>query len=251
MATHSSTLSWKIPWTEEPCRLQSIGSQRDGQDWATSLLHTMVEVVKIMSTSFKRSRAGTATLSAPSPAAGHRWPTPPPGKSFRGHCSFLLGPGAHKVSFVPSKGLFPQACVSSGSSMVGLMATSSKRAYAIPRSAAPRAPAPGAGHCWPTPPQETLKHSSVSIYRNLLFKCFYEQKENLQCRPFRMLHDKAQPSSWLVAELGQSPGLISSPASLFTCNFSNHWTPTAGNATDTTNGSSSLPAVSGQLSCSS
>ena len=36
----------------------------------------------------------------------------------------------------------PQSCVSSGSSMVGLMATSSKRAYAIPRSIAPRAPAP-------------------------------------------------------------------------------------------------------------
>ena len=30
-----------------------------------------------------------------------------------GHCSFLLGPGAHKVLFVPSKSLFPQSCVSS------------------------------------------------------------------------------------------------------------------------------------------
>ena len=28
MATHSSTLAWKIPWTEEPDRLQSMGSQR-------------------------------------------------------------------------------------------------------------------------------------------------------------------------------------------------------------------------------
>ena len=37
MATHSSTLAWKIPWTEEPGRLQSLGSQRDGHDWATSL----------------------------------------------------------------------------------------------------------------------------------------------------------------------------------------------------------------------
>ena len=37
---------------------------------------TMVEVMKIMATSFKRSHAGTATLSAPSPAAGHRWPMP-------------------------------------------------------------------------------------------------------------------------------------------------------------------------------
>ena len=32
MATHSSILAWKIPWTEEPGRLQSIGSQRVGHD---------------------------------------------------------------------------------------------------------------------------------------------------------------------------------------------------------------------------
>ena len=57
-----------------------------------------------------------------------------------GHCSFLLGPGVHKVLFVPSKSLFPKSCVSSGGSMVGLMVTSSKRAYATPRSAAPRDP---------------------------------------------------------------------------------------------------------------
>ena len=32
MATHSSTLAWRIPWKEEPGRLQSIGSQRVGHD---------------------------------------------------------------------------------------------------------------------------------------------------------------------------------------------------------------------------
>ena len=32
MATHSSILAWKIPWTEEPGRLQSIESQRVGHD---------------------------------------------------------------------------------------------------------------------------------------------------------------------------------------------------------------------------
>ena len=37
MATHSSTLAWKIPWIEEPGRLQSMGSLRVGHDWATSL----------------------------------------------------------------------------------------------------------------------------------------------------------------------------------------------------------------------
>ena len=32
MATHSSILAWKIPWMEEPGRLQSVGSQRVGHD---------------------------------------------------------------------------------------------------------------------------------------------------------------------------------------------------------------------------
>ena len=36
MAPHSSTLAWKIPWTEEPGGLQSMGSLRVGHDWATS-----------------------------------------------------------------------------------------------------------------------------------------------------------------------------------------------------------------------
>ena len=61
--------------------------------------------------------AGTATLSAPKPAAGHREPS----LSWRlldtprqvwvsllwGHCSFILGPGVHKVLFVPTKSLLP------------------------------------------------------------------------------------------------------------------------------------------------
>ena len=37
MAPHSSTLAWKIPWTEEPGGLQSMGSLRVGHKWATSL----------------------------------------------------------------------------------------------------------------------------------------------------------------------------------------------------------------------
>ena len=37
MAPHSSTLAWRIPWTEEPGRLQSMGSLRVGHDWGTSL----------------------------------------------------------------------------------------------------------------------------------------------------------------------------------------------------------------------
>ena len=36
MASHSSTLAWKIPWMEEPGGLQSMGSRRVGHDWTTS-----------------------------------------------------------------------------------------------------------------------------------------------------------------------------------------------------------------------
>ena len=63
---------------------------------------TMVEVIKIMATSFKRSHSLTATLSAPNPAAGHSRPMPPPktpgpswatlGQSLVG--SLLLSPGS-------------------------------------------------------------------------------------------------------------------------------------------------------------
>ena len=59
----------------------------------------------------------TAALGAPNPAAGHCIPIPllrlldSHGRVWVsllwGHCSFLLGPGAHKVLFVPSKSLFP------------------------------------------------------------------------------------------------------------------------------------------------
>ena len=70
----------------------------------------MVEVMKIMETSFKRSHAHTATPSVPNPAAGlfqrlldthgHVWVS-----LFWGHCSFLLGPVVHRVLFVPSENL--------------------------------------------------------------------------------------------------------------------------------------------------
>ena len=40
METHFSILTWRLPWTEEPGRLKSMGSQRVGHDWATKHTHT-------------------------------------------------------------------------------------------------------------------------------------------------------------------------------------------------------------------
>jgi len=51
VATHSSTPSWKIPWTEESGGLQSMGSRRVGHDWATSLsLFTFITLEKELAT---------------------------------------------------------------------------------------------------------------------------------------------------------------------------------------------------------
>ena len=149
----------------------------DGWSCVPSLLltwgQTMVEVMKIMATSFTRPHADTATLSAPKPAAGHHRPTPPlrlPGRSraslgqpFVG--SLLLSPGfwyAQGSVCALQESISPVLC-EFGGSVVGLMVTSSKRAYSIPRSTAPRAPAPATVHCWSVPPQEAPKHSSVSV----------------------------------------------------------------------------------------
>ena len=42
MATHSSILAWRIPWTEEPGGLQSVGSQKVGHNWATNTFTFLV-----------------------------------------------------------------------------------------------------------------------------------------------------------------------------------------------------------------
>ena len=45
MASHSSILPWRIPWTEEPGMLQSMGLQRAGHGWATELKHIYASLV--------------------------------------------------------------------------------------------------------------------------------------------------------------------------------------------------------------
>ena len=119
----------------------------------------------------QKSHLCTGALSDPDPVVGH-WHTSV-GDSWTPQASLdqslveslLLSPGSWcpQGFFVSSKSLFSQSCVSSGSSVAGLMATLPKRAYAIPRSTAPRASATAAGHCWPAPPQETLKQFWLSL----------------------------------------------------------------------------------------
>ena len=47
MATHSSVLAWEIPWTKEPGRLQSIGSQRAGPNWASCTQDVILIISRI------------------------------------------------------------------------------------------------------------------------------------------------------------------------------------------------------------
>ena len=84
------------------------------------------------------------------------------GQSLVGALLLSAGSWCTQGFVVPLKNLCPQFYVSFGDSLVGLMVTSSKSAYAILRSAAPSAPTPEAGHCWLGTPQETLRHSSGS-----------------------------------------------------------------------------------------
>ena len=57
MATHSSTLAWKIPWTEEPGRLQSIGSRRVGHNWSELAAAEAAEYI-IRNTGLDEAQAG-------------------------------------------------------------------------------------------------------------------------------------------------------------------------------------------------
>ena len=69
------------------------------------------------------------------------------GQSLVGSLLLSLGSWCIQVSLCALQGSVSQSCISSGSSVVGLMVTSSKRDYAIPRSTAPRVPSPTAVHC--------------------------------------------------------------------------------------------------------
>ena len=56
MATHSSILAWRIPGTEEPGGLQSMGLQRVGHNWATKHTHNVTKYPKIMTLLVRNSR---------------------------------------------------------------------------------------------------------------------------------------------------------------------------------------------------
>ena len=126
---------------------------------------TMVEVMKIMVTSLKRSHACTAIVHAPNPIAGHRGPTPLPETPVT-HRQVSCGVTVsfswvlvHKVLLCPPRAYFPVLCkfwqlyggVNGDLLQEDLCQTHTQSSF------------PAADHCQSVPPQEMLKHSSVSV----------------------------------------------------------------------------------------
>ena len=87
MATHSSTLAWKIQWTEEPGGLQSMRSQRVGHDWVTSLHSSLqfkhpelgIHGLTFSSVHFSRSVVSDSLQSHESQHTRPPYPSPIPG----------------------------------------------------------------------------------------------------------------------------------------------------------------------------
>jgi len=71
MAPHSSTLAWKIPWTEEPGRLQSMGSRRVRHNWVTSLSLSLCYLQLVRFLRWKWS--GHGVLGEESSSSGDRY----------------------------------------------------------------------------------------------------------------------------------------------------------------------------------
>ena len=149
----------------------------------------LLEVMKIMGTSFKRSFAGTATFSAPNPTAANCWHMPPPetpgpsraslGQSLVG--SLLLSPGswcAQASVYALQESVSPVLC-KFWWLYGGVNGDLHQEHYTIARSTAPRAPASAAVQCWPVPLQETFKHSSASVSGSWCTQGMFEPSKHL------------------------------------------------------------------------
>ena len=143
-------------------------------------------------------------------SSGDSWTqTGKSGSLLWGHCSFLLGPGA-QGSVCALQESISQSCVSSGSSTVGLMATSSKRAYAIPKSAVHRAPVPVAEK------QISISKTKIDVlvtnWTGISLTYLIHNRSLLCVSPWVDYHSKAFPLFYLLLHsscfLGHGPLLL-------------------------------------------
>ena len=104
MAPHSSTLAWKIPWTEEPGRLQSMGSLRVGHNWATSLsLYTF--------THWRRKWQPTHVLAWRIPGTGKPGGLPSMGSHRVGHDWSNVAAAAAYIYLIYKFKFYKLACI--------------------------------------------------------------------------------------------------------------------------------------------
>ena len=146
--------------------------------------------MKIMVTSFKRSHASTATLSAPNSAAGHHWPTtlletPGPsqvslGQSLVGSLPLSPGSWCTKFCLCPPRVCFPTLC-KFWCLYGGVNGDLFQEVLCHTQVCWTRAPVPAAVHCWPVPPQEMLTVLSQSLWSPwvLFAQSLFEASESL------------------------------------------------------------------------
>ena len=104
MATHSSILAWKIPWTEKPGRLQSMGLQRVGHDWGTSLSLSVASGCEMINGNF----LDYILHGLIEDLLWHSWFCPVEKRPFS---LFCVQPGNHYFFFSTCQnGLKPQSC---------------------------------------------------------------------------------------------------------------------------------------------
>ena len=108
MATHSSTLAWRTLWMEEPGRLQSMGLQRVGHDWATSLHKRLargtLSVPLLMSMSEAFSAPFHTLILLPKPL---EWSSLVPGPKAASSSSEITKLTLHTISYHPFRGHHP------------------------------------------------------------------------------------------------------------------------------------------------
>ena len=128
--------------------------------------------MRIIVTLFKSSPKSTATLSAPKPAAGHCWPRPLPetpghswaslSQSLVGSLLLSLGSWCIQSSICALQDSVSPVLCKFGQLYDGVNGDLLQEGLCHPQSAAPRAPAPAAVHCWPSPPHEALRQFCLS-----------------------------------------------------------------------------------------
>ena len=151
MATHSSTLAWKILWMEKPGGLQSMGSQRVGYDWPTSLLRNCQAVFPPALPSSRISRSLPCFSHAPSrrpPESASPEPPSLPRPLLAVHLGFAQSSVSFLVPAAPARTALaahhgrahPQGRGSSFLSSLGCLPTSSAPQTPHPRNQLPSGP---------------------------------------------------------------------------------------------------------------